>query len=92
MCGLYSISVDSHDLGGAPYIRAGGALTLSLDGGGVDRVVGVSAQEVGAQQVLAGAAGRPGQLGRVQVEGLPRLRRKLGAAAVSNWHVVSILR
>ena len=66
-------------------------LTLSLDGGRVDGVVGVAAQEVGAQQVLADAAGGAGQVGGVQVEGLPRLHRKLGAAAVPDRYVMATL-
>lgn len=66
-------------------------LTLGFDSGSVDRHVRVSGQVFGSQQVLADASSCFRQLGRVQVESLSGLHRKLRASAVSHRQTVRTL-
>lgn len=75
----------------AKSIRVKAFLTLCLDGGGVDGQVRVAGEVSGPQEVLADPPGGPGELGRLQVEGLPRLHRKLGAPAMPQGQAMGAL-
>lgn len=67
------------------------ALTFCLDGGGVDGEVGVPGQVSRPDHVLTEAASHSRQAGCLQVEGLPRLNGKLGAAAMPQRQTVGTL-